>query len=558
MISWIQRYFQKHFRLVFAVILIAVALPMVVIYSSSGGGGRNGASKLLERPFFGHNLGNTEEARRIFNDATWSVRLKAGYDALQSDQLQQYALQRVAGLALADQLHLPIPTADQVTKSITTLRAFQNEQGQFDQARYTQFADSLKTRTDLTGADINRILRDDVRFEALSKLIGGPGYVLPHDIKQQLTLADSIWTIQVATLDYAAFNPALNPTEETLKKFHEDNALTYEVPARPRLSMVEFKGADYLPATAPTEADLRAAYNSNPARFPVPADPAKKDEKPAAPGATVDNFPKVRAQVEAALKQAVAARGASKAANDFATALFDRKIAANSPELAAFLAEQHHPAKAIPPFAPDQPPADMPWLANYADQISRLSKERYFSDPLSTPDSFVILLWNDSLPGYKPMFAEVRERVLADYKEREKRKLFIARGQALRTQLQAAAKAAPANFATTAAAEKLEVKSYAGFTLREPPQDIPYQAFGALQQGLEAGQVSEMMPDAAKGYFVFAQEKKLPDLTPANPRYAELQQQMMAQTANSNSSVYLAGLVEAELKKSESAAPVLP
>lgn len=550
MISWIQRYFQKHFRLVFAIILIAVALPMVVIYSSSGGGGGRSAGKLLERPFFGYNLGNAEQTRRIFTDATWSIRLKAGYDALQSDQLQQYGLQRIAGLALADELHLPVPTPDQVAKSVTTLRAFQNEAGQFDQDRYNKFGDALKSGSaGVTGADINRILRDDVRLEGLGKLVGGPGYVLPHDVKQQLILADSSWTVQVATLDYAAFSPALNPTEETLKKFHEDNAFRYEVPARPRLSLVEFKGAEFVPPVAPTEADLRAFYNSNPTRFPVPSETDKKDDKPAA-GATVDNFPKVRAQVEATLKQAVGARGASKAANDFATALFDRKLAANSAELAAFLAEQHRPAKALAPFAPDQPPAELGWLANYAEQISRLSKERHFSDPLPGTDSFVVLLWNESLPGYKPLFAEVRDRVLADYKDSEKRKLFIARGQALRAQLQAAAKVAPANFATAAAAEKLELKSFAGFTLRQPPQDMPYPAFGALQ-GLEAGQVAEMVADGDKGYLVYAQEKKQPDLTPANPRYAELQQQMMARIAASNSSTYLAGLVESELKKSE-------
>lgn len=555
MISWIQRYFQKHFRLVFAVILIAVAVPMVFIYSASGGtGDGKGAGKLLERPFFGYNLGNADQTRRIFSDGTWSIRLKAGYDALQGDQVQQYALQRIAGLALADELHLPVPTADQVAKAVATLRAFQNEQGQFDQARYTQFADSLKTRNDLTGADINRILRDDVRLEALAKLVGGPGYVLPHDIKQQLILADSTWTIQVATLDYAAFNPALSPTEDTLKKFHEENAFRYDVPARPRLSVVEFKGADYVPPVAPTEDELRAFYNSNPARFPVPADAGKKDDKPAVtPAANVDNFPKVRAQVEATLKSAVGARGASKAANDLATAIFDRKLTANSPELTAFLAEQRHPAKAVAPFAPDQSPADLPWLASYSEQISRLSKERHFSDPLPTTDSFVILLWNESLPGYKPLFTEVRERVLADYKDGEKRKLFIARGQALRTQLAAAAKSAAANFATAAAAEKLEVKSYAGFTLRQPPPDMPYQAFGALQ-GLEAGQVAEMVADAEKGYLVFAQEKKQPDLAPGNPRYAELQQQMMIRTAANNGSAYLGELVERELKKSESTA----
>lgn len=551
MISWIQRYFQKHFRLMFALILIAVAVPMVFIYSASGGTGSDRSGKLLERSFFGYNLGNADQTRRIFSDATWSIRLKAGYDALQGDQVQQYALQRIAGLALADEFHLPVPTAEQVAKAVTTLRAFQNEQGQFDQARYTQFGDSLKTRTDLTGADVNRILRDDLRLEALGKLIGGPGYVLPHDIKQQLSLGDSTWTVQIATLDYTGFSPAINPTEDMLKKFHEENAFRYDVPARPRLSIVEFKGTEFIPPVAPTEAELRAYYDANPARFPAPAEAEKKDDKPAlAPAAPVDNFPKVRAQVETALRSAVGARGASKAANDLATALFERKLAANSAELAAFLAEQRRPARAVAPFTPDNPPADLPWLANYADQISRLDEKRHFSDPLPTTDSFIILLWNESLPGYKPLFAEVRERVLADYKDSEKRKLFIARGQALRTQLQAAG----TNFASAAAAEKLEVKSFANFTLRQPPQDIPYPAFSALQ-GLEAGQVAEMVAEAAKGYLVYAQEKKQPDLTPVNPRYTELQQQMMLRTSANNSSAYLAGLVERELKKSEPATP---
>lgn len=554
MISWIQRYFQKHFRLVFLVILIAVALPMVFIYSASGGTGDSRGGKLLERPFFGVNLGNAEQTRRIMSDATWSVRLKAGYDALQGQQIEQYALQRVAGLALADELSLPHPTADQVAKVVPTLRLFQNEQGQFDQSRYTQFGDSLKTRTDFTGADVNRILRDDLRLETLGKLVGGPGYVLPYDVKQQLVLADSTWTVQVATLDYAAFNPALNPTEDALKKFHDENAFRYEVPARPRLSIVEFKGSEFVPPVAPTEAELRAFYNSNPARFPVPPEADKKDDKAPTLGAA-DNFPKVRDQVEAALKQAVGARGASKAANDLATALFDRRatLKPNSAELTAFLAEQRRPARAIAPFTPDNPPAGLPWLANYADQISRLSADRAFSDPLPTADGFAILLWNESLDGYKPLFPEVRERVLADYKESEKRKLFIARGQALRNQFQAAAKTAPANFASVAAAEKLEVKSFANFTLRQPPQDIPYQALSALQ-GLAAGEVSEMASDAQKGYLVYAQEKKLPDLTPGNPRYAELRDQMMLRTAANASSAYLAERVERELKKTEPAA----
>src|SRR5881628_2655542 len=119
MISWIQRYFQKHFRVVFALVLIAVALPMVIVYSSAGASAGRAGTKELNRTFFGVNLENQEQTRHLFLDANLSAQLKAGYNALQGGQAQQYALQRVAGLALADELHLPAPTADQISKYVT-------------------------------------------------------------------------------------------------------------------------------------------------------------------------------------------------------------------------------------------------------------------------------------------------------------------------------------------------------------------------------------------------------------------------------------------------------
>src|SRR5258708_19785205 len=104
------------------------------------------------------------------------------------------------------------------------------------------------------------------------------------------------------------------------------------------------------------------------------------------------------------------------------------------------------------PFARAGPPPDMPWLGNYADQISRLGPARFFSDPLPTTNSFVVLLWNESLPAYRPLFIEAHDRVAADYKEGEKRKLFIERGPPLPAQFHAPAKTA-AGFASAAATE---------------------------------------------------------------------------------------------------------
>ena len=71
-----------------------------------------------------------------------------------------------------------------------------------------------------------------------------------------------------------------------------------------------------------------------------------------------------------------------------------------------------------------------------------------------------------------------------------------------------------------------------------------------ILRNLDAGQVSEMVDTPDKGYLLFAQEKKLPDLTPANPRYVEVQKQLMIFTAGTNQNSYLGEMVERELKKS--------
>lgn len=551
MISWIQTTFAKHTKLVMLFLLVAVTIPFVFTIGASPGIGR-AEHKVLEQEFFGYNLGNEEQARRIFRDASISAQLRGAFQA-SGPQLQQFALNRIAGLALADQLGLPAPTEKEVSAYIANLPVFKNEQGNFDQQRYQQFADTLKTGRDLSTADANRVFRDDARLEALSRVLTGPGYVLPADVSEQLKRTDTTWTLAVATVDYAKFSPAIELTDAALQKFHDDNSFRYEIPARPRLSLIEFKSADFTPTVAPTEAEVRTYYEANKARFPAPADAQQKE--PGTPAfslgqnatSVADDFGKVRTQVEAAMKDDAARRAATKAANDFTVALYERRAAANSPELASFLAAQRRIAQPLAPFTFDAPPADRPWLANYAEQINQLSAERYFSDPLPTPDGYLVLLWNEALPAHKPLFSEVKDRVSADYRDSEKRKRFTEQGRVLRERLQAAVKAGT-SFDDAAKAAGLTAKTYASFTLRQPPQDLPYAAYSALQT-LEAGQVSDMVATGDEGHFTLAIEKKLPDVTSANARYAEVRRQLMEFTAASNESALLSALVEQELRR---------
>src|ERR1019366_8799980 len=108
MITWIQTYFQKHFRTIFAVLLGVTIISFIFGINASGGFGR-GDHQVAERPFFGHNLNSEQENVRMAKDGELSAMLRRLPFRYQQD-LDEYSKKRVAGLALADELHLPAAT----------------------------------------------------------------------------------------------------------------------------------------------------------------------------------------------------------------------------------------------------------------------------------------------------------------------------------------------------------------------------------------------------------------------------------------------------------------
>src|SRR5476649_2545243 len=148
MISWIQRTFQHHFRLIFAVLLVGMVIPFIFTIGSTPGIGRPD-HKTADRDFFGHNLLSRDDNTQLVIDTRISAELQYGTEAT-PDQIQYYMLQRVASKHLADQLHLPDPTAADITTFIKTLRMFAGSDGQFDVARYDAFRSSFKAGSAIT------------------------------------------------------------------------------------------------------------------------------------------------------------------------------------------------------------------------------------------------------------------------------------------------------------------------------------------------------------------------------------------------------------------------
>ncbi len=550
MISWIQRTFQQHFKWLFLTLLVVVIIPFVFITNASSGFGHT-AKQAPARPFFGINLGSAEETQQLVKDATLSVQLHQ-MQIRNEGQFQQYALQRHAALHLAGQLNLPAPSNDDLARHIQTLRAFAGADGKFDPKRYAEFGDSLKTNPRLRESDVTRVLSDDVTYQQVMKLLSGPGYVLPVDVQNQLNRVDATWTLEAVTVDYDGFKPAISVTDEALSKYFEYNGPRYEIAPKVGVSYVDFPSAAYIGQVTFTEEGLRAYYNANSARFAKPL-----SDKPAAPSTPDADFAAARKQVEEAYKLERAEALATTAASDLAVALYENKVTAAT--LDAFLKARQLTRKTVAPFNAESVPAELGSSNRVATEALKTGPGHLFSEPVSTGRGAAILVWNETIPARQPALAEVKDKVTIDYLESEKRKRFTEAGRALRTALQARLKAGDTLAKAVAASAsvipaKLGTKSWPAFTLANPPQDLDYNVYTAIN-GLQKGELSEMSVSVEQGLIVYAADKKLPSADPASPKFTETRNRLAEFTASRDGGALLAAMVESELAKSVPATP---
>ncbi len=553
MISWIQITFEKHTKAFLAFLLIVITIPFVFTIGAAPGIGR-GERSITKREFFGYNLVSPADQRRISFDAQISIMLRVGQMInINGAQLQNYAFQRAASLALADRYRLPQPTAAQRDKFLTSLRIFQNEQGQFDAVRYNQIRDDLRTKTEFSEADVARVLAEECRIERLGELLAGPGYVAPVEIVNRVALASTQWTLNVAVLDLAAYNPVAKPTDEILAKFYEDNKAGFEISERANVDYVTFRLADFTAADPLSDDDVVAFFEANKARFATPA----ADGKPAAE----PTLATARPQVEAAMRAALAARRAAAAASDFAFELYEqsaaKKVTKDSADLDAIVAKYKGHRSTAPLFTRNAPPAGLPWTRQIVETAFTLDDARFYSDALPLGSDQIVLLWRETLPKYQPLLAEVRDQVLAAYTENEKGLALQRNGAAWKTALEtklAAGQKFDAAVATLSGVPANEIKSFGPFTRRQPAEGVPAPVLGSLER-LAAGSVSDLLLDETHAYLVQVVEKKVPAIDANSPEYAQLGAALAANAANAARELALDELVQAELARTAPSTP---
>ncbi|MEZ5276435.1 MAG: peptidyl-prolyl cis-trans isomerase [Opitutaceae bacterium] len=547
MISWLQTRFQKHYQVLFLVLLAVVIVSFVFTIGASPGIG-NAERSGARREIFGLPF-TTEQDQRDFSEvAQISAYLQTGRPSLGDNQLQDYAFQRAAALSIASSLHLPMPTEAQLADYIQNLPAFAGSNGEYDPTRYANFLDGIKRNPQMSESIIAYVLRDDFRANLVNELVGGPGYVLEAEIKSQQERLQSVWSIAEATLALSDFQPVIEPTDEELETFFQENTFRYEIPERAEVDYLTFASSRLIDSIELKDADVVSYFEANKTRFqppPPPADPATGE---AAEAPAEVQLADVRDQVESEMKLNAARNSAVRIASDFAYALFENGIKPGSEQLNRMIRDADLPLQSAPPFARSETPAGLSWTPQIASEAFKLTPDHWFSDPLTTGNDVILIFYRDRLAPYTPEFESVRAAVTADYLAERKRELFVEKGQELTAGLRAAL-ASGQSFAEAAEAAGLETREWDGFTLRNPPEGIDYNLLSRLDP-IPTGGVSDMVVARDKGSILHVISKSLPADGAVEEDTEQMREQIAGLNANVSRSLVYSDMIRDELIRS--------
>lgn len=522
MISAIQTKLQKHNKIVFIVLLAIIIVAFVFTIGAAPGLG--GAQKTARADYFGYNLQSERDVRELTRIGEISFRLEYGDQQANPNQFQNYVLNRVAYLELADQLQIPPPTEEELRHFVTGRSAFQDEEGAFDPTKYSGFIDDVEANPQTSTGEVAWVLEQDYRIDKARELVSGPGYVLPTEVRLQLERNQTLWSMDLATLNLAEFQPEIQFSDEELQTFFDQNAFRYEREPRTDFSYVTFSPENFLDQVKQLpEEEVVAHFEENRDQFKPEEPAAAEEETGETDEAKEEEEPKevtladVREEVEASLRDKKARRLAGVAAADFAYALFKEGVRPGSTGFEEVLTAHGGKLQDAPPASPTEFPAELRFPRTVQEAVFRLNEDRDFSDPLQLRDDYIVLLYEETLPSYIPELEEVREAVERDYRNEERRRLLAEKGQEIRKGLVKRIEEG-ATFTEAAEAEGLTTQSVEDFTRISPPQEVNRQLVARLDE-FEQKEVSQMISLQNFGYFVYLTDKKVPEIDPSSDEF---------------------------------------
>lgn len=469
MISWIQNRLIRHGRWIFITLLGIIIVAFVFTIGNTPGCTTNDSAYEVVN-FYGYDLNSQKQMEGLVRKASLSSKLN-NVSIENNQQFQSQLTGRIALLHLAKEVGIPIPTAEALSDYIKTKPLFADEKGNFSRDTMTRFMDSIQSDPSIPDGLVATVLQEDYQIDAFAEALSGPGYTLPSEGILQTQRSRTSYTVTTAQLSYQEFSPVIDPDSTSLEKFYQNNAANYEIPERIKASALYFLANE----------DTNKDSEGN----------------------------ELREQAN---------RSANQAAQNFAYDLYNRAIDRDSNTFKELVIGAGLKLTKIEPYTLNQI-AQRELPEELLNSAFALSDAKYYSDPYPINGGYAVLIYEGRIAPELPTFDNVANQVKDDFLMEEKRRLFYAEGLRLKDNLDEALQS-DSDFSTAAEALQLEVQSYEAFTLSEAPESLNRAVLQAVPS-IQLGTVSPMLQSENQGFFVYMNNKDVPQIDESDPDYTQ-------------------------------------
>ena len=339
--------------------------------------------------------------------------------------LRRLSWQRLATLREAAKLGV-VATDEELVGAIRSNFADTNKV--YSPQQYQAFLQNIIRPMGFSSAQFEQHIREEIAIQKLGSLIGRQAHVTPLEIRQTFETLLDTFAVEYAVVRPADVEKDVKVSEEDARKLFDADPAAFTVPEQREVFYAAFPVADYLDDQAEiSEDDILDYYDLHIKDYTTEA-PGEDGQ----PRETVADLEEVRAGIVAALRREAALDKADEAAAELAfRAIPDRD--GSVPDFAAEVEKAGRKMEKLPPFSRfDLPLEDAG--AEFAAAIFELEPTAFdrVSAPIAGQDRVYVAYLEKIIEPRVPDFAEAKDRVLAEARQKALAEALAAKAQAVK------------------------------------------------------------------------------------------------------------------------------
>jgi peptidyl-prolyl cis-trans isomerase D len=396
-------------KVIWYIILGVIIVSFVGFFMPTNRAGARMNRDLTAGELFGRKVSQDEYRRAYHNTYIWYI-LSSGKMIPMTEQLtatlQDEAWRRVAVLRKAQAEKIPVADKE-VVQQMQVMPLFHAENGAFDVRIYKAVLQQLG----LTPGQAEELFREQLTIYKLMYRPVQAALISPYELKKAYHLYTDRIVLDYAVVPRSQVEKTVTVSKEAAQALFAENPEAFRMPAKVRVSYVEFPVSNFLAQVEMPEGAALKVYNSNIENYRVENTNADAivEYKP---------FEQVESEITGQIRQALARKLAAEKATEFVVDVAP-KAEGGQPDFAGAAKTAGLKIKIQPAFGLKDELKGIDETAPFRQAAFGLENDAYtsFSDAVVGKDSVYVLSLEQRYPSFIPTFEAVEKEVMDTARE---------------------------------------------------------------------------------------------------------------------------------------------